>query len=520
MTMNPKRKKTMNKSAFLKPSAVLWRWMVAIALLWPTVSIPAQTTQPVPGNDSIPKALNQYVRQISTNVPFLELPDFAERRPPEVVTKSQALEDIAMLEYILDTAYSGKTYWANQGINFSALAQALRAYVAGRDRDEVPVAGLEDIIFEYLQNMTDGHTKIIGLATRELARGTRAYFAEVIVEKKEQGFVVVESKEPNVAVGDDYTDSRQHLFRTLSRPETERYLIGELSSSRLDTLAVSFKNTPRQLPLHPCRIGDVDYPKNQPVESREVQTIPVVRTTSFMRRFDGPLRAFAESGKSLKDRKVVVWDLLNNDGGDAGYARRFIENLNGSAVGFQYLLTLHSPAIAQAYLPGKNLWLKDFMPAEWLRADADLKSLPPEVREIRTACEREAEAMKQNPRMYWEVTPAAAATGGRFKSKLIVLSNQRVGSAANNAVALAKSVPGCIVIGCNTSSGFTFAEVVTYCLKHTAIKLRLPRKITIHPEFDNERGFLPDYWLDSAQPLDEVIHWLTAPDTYQFSYRR
>ena len=88
------------------------------------------------------------------------------------------------------------------------------------------------------------------------------------------------------------------------------------------------------------------------------------------------------------DNHVMAWVigafndkrlLLGNDGGDSAYGRRFIENLNGSATGFQYLLTLHSPAIAQAYLPGKNLWLKDFMPAEWLRPDVELQSLPPEV---------------------------------------------------------------------------------------------------------------------------------------------
>lgn len=215
----------------------------------------------------------------------------------------------------------------------------------------------------------------------------------------------------------------------------------------------------------------------------------------------------------------MVWDLLGNDGGDSAYARRFVENLNGSAVGFQYLLTLHSPAIAQAYLPGKNLWLRDSMPAKWLKPDANLKSLPPEVREIRKACEREAEAMRLNPKMYWEIVTGPTKAEGRFHGKLIVLSNNRVGSAANNALALAKSVPGCIIVGCNSSSGFTFAEVVTYSLKHTAINLRLPRKLIIHPDFDNEKGFLPDYWLDSPRPVEEVVRWLTAPNTYEFHFR-
>jgi hypothetical protein len=492
--------------------------MFIIVFLTASWLLQGQTTYLESDSTTIPPLVSQYIQQISTGVPFLELPDFAEHQPPSVVSKEQALEDIAMLKYILETAYSGRFYWANHGIDFSALFQALRFYINGQGQDKISVARLEDIIFEHLRNMTDGHTKIIGLTTHELAAGFRPYFAEIIVDKKKRGFIVAESQEKHVAVGDEYTDSPQHLFRTLSRTGTEQYLIGVLSPSCVETLSVAFKNTSQHVRLHPCRIGDVDYRGSQPVESREVQNIPVVRVSSFLGEFDGPLRIFAESGKSLRGQKVVVWNLLDNDGGDAGYARGFIENLNGKAVGFQYLLTLHSPAIAQAYLPGKNLWLKGFIPAEWLRTDADLQSLPPQIREIRKEAEREAAEMKQNPKVYWEITSAVSEAQSLFKGKLVVLSNQRVGSAANNALAMAKSVPGCVIIGSNSSSGFTFSEVVTYSLKHTFIKFRLPRKIIIHPEFDNQKGFLPDYWLDSAQPVEEVIRWLTAPETYQFKY--
>jgi hypothetical protein len=37
------------------------------------------------------------------------------------------------------------------------------------------------------------------------------------------------------------------------------------------------------------------------------------------------VRAFAESARSLRDRRAVAWNLLGNDGGDAGYARGFVQ---------------------------------------------------------------------------------------------------------------------------------------------------------------------------------------------------
>ena len=42
--------------------------------------------------------------------------------------------------------------------------------------------------------------------------------------------------------------------------------------------------------------------------------------------------------------------------------------------------------------------------------------------------------------------------------------------------------------------------------------------LIINPSNHMEKGFLPDYWLDSDKPIEEVRKWLTNPDTYQFNY--
>lgn len=79
-----------------------------------------------------------------------------------------------------------------------------------------------------------------------------------------------------------------------------------------------------------------------------------------------------------------------------------------------------------------------------------------------------------------------------LKESSIQYINSRVGSAAINATAFTKSIPNNILIGENTSGGYTFGEVIYYNLKHSKIKLKLPIKIVVYKDFDYEMGFLPN----------------------------
>jgi hypothetical protein len=108
---------------------------------------------------------------------------------------------------------------------------------------------------------------------------------------------------------------------------------------------------------------------------------------------------------------------------------------------------------------------------------------------------------------------------GDYKGKLVVLSNFRNGSAGNNALAMSKSVPNSVIVGENSNMTYAFANTRNFSLKHSRIKLRLPGRLIIHPENSLERGFLPDFWLDSETPVKEVAEWLLDPDGYQFKYQ-
>ena len=49
--------------------------------------------------------------------------------------------------------------------------------------------------------------------------------------------------------------------------------------------------------------------------------------------------------------------------------------------------------------------------------------------------------------------------------------------------------------------------------------VQLASSVSLVPGFEEGVGFMPDYWIDSADPVGEVVRWLNNPDTYRFRLR-
>jgi C-terminal processing protease CtpA/Prc len=147
-----------------------------------------------------------------------------------------------------------------------------------------------------------------------------------------------------------------------------------------------------------------------------------------------------------------------------------------------------------------------------------LDSIPLSKREKIRKIRLDKQTIRKDPVKYWEVEMPPKKEPGNYKGKAILLVNHRTNSAANNAIAYAKSIPNSVIIGENSGSAYTFANVKYYALQHSRIKLWLPSVLILNPDNLMEKGFEPDYWLDSAQPSEEVRKWLSSPDSYQFRY--
>ena len=107
---------------------------------------------------------------------------------------------------------------------------------------------------------------------------------------------------------------------------------------------------------------------------------------------------------------------------------------------------------------------------------------------------------------------------GRYKGRLILLTNRRVLSAGEGIVGVSRSVKNSIIIGENTGGSAQFSSTCGFYLPHSKFIANLPRQFIIIPNLEECVGYLPDYWLDTHEPVREVLKWLDDPENYQFKY--
>lgn len=466
--------------------------------------------------NQIPGELKNYVPSLQSKVDYVEIPDFSFDTPPEYINKAKALEDVKVLTYILETGYCGRFYWGKNGVDFNDLYLKLNELVE-LSADSVSVRSFENIIINSLSKLNDGHSKLEGFKTTEFAKSKHAYFADIVLEKQNNIYRVIQSRQPDIKPGMIYSGSNDKLFLTLSPKNKEYYLLGTLSFKKVENLSVYFDSKVRDVKLHRCKISTA-HNSDKVFESEQKGNLTYIRVSKLDEKYQNTLKKFADIGNELKNRELIIYNLVNVDGGNAIYPRRFIENLNTNARGFDYMAALHSPSVNQVYMPGKNLWMSTFLPKEWLVADVEIEKLPRDIAQIISEVRDENKKLRTEPVIRWEIIKNEIPETGTYKGKFITIINSKVGSAAINATAFTKSITNSITIGENTSGGFTFGEVVYYNLGNSKLKLKLPTKIVINKDFNYEQGFLPNYWLDSDDPEMEITKWLDNPETYQFVY--
>ncbi len=466
--------------------------------------------------DTLPDFLSSYIDSLSRAVEYKEIPDYVDKPCPKYISKNQAREDIEMFKYFIKTAYSGKVYWEKQGVDFSKCFLELKDLVKSSETDSISVRQIEDIMYNHLKFINDGHSRIIGFKNRELKKRILPFFTEVIIEKKAGKYVVLQSKVNGIVVGDEYTDCVKYLYKTLSNNKSEQYLIGILAYENPKLLKLSFKSGICDLPLHQCKIGEVINTPNTPAfQIDRIRNIPILKIWKFSgRKYAGQIEEFVEYGKKLRNEDLFILNLIGNTGGDSEWGNKFIINLNDAVIDKSYVLKLHSPAICQSVL-------KDMSNSWYTKDGLVTDSCPPHTKLFFDKMNSEHTIQKENPLRYWEIENRNIKQHemGTYKGKVIILSNHYNASAGETTLARIKSsVPNSILIGENSRGAFVFSSKMSYCLKNSLIKLQLTKYIEIHPDCHGDKGFLPDYWLDSNDPIKEVVNWINNPETYQFTY--
>jgi hypothetical protein len=459
-------------------------------------------------SQAIPEEYKNYIPKNSVPVSYKEIIPFHggnKLKIPAFITKEQAMEDIDMFEYLFSTSYAGYEYWESKGINFKSFFDEMRNYIS--DKDTISTYDFEHELSKIFRQIFDGHIALIGDIYNWAYRHKAVYYCDVLVEKSKDGLLkVIDTRNDSVKVGDLFTqnDAADYLFKTLSAAGKEHFFIGKISPDNVSSVKLSFNNREIEIPFHKSRLMYSRFDDPKPFYINRIKDIPVLRITSSADNLYPEMKKFTEAGKELKNEKILIINLFYNGGGSSEFPQTFMRNLNGNSDWEINWAMLTSPAITEYFYK------------------YDLSSMPavsPRFRNWIEANANKFENYRSNSVKDWEFGSAnERSKSGNYEGTLIFLTNRRILSAGEGMIGASQSVKNRIIIGENTGGVAQFSDICEYYLPNSKFIAKLPRQFLIIPGLEECVGYLPDYWLDTNEPLEEVMTWLQNRDNYQFKY--
>jgi len=454
----------------------------------------------------IPAKFRDFIKESTTRVPYKQLsPNSGSNSisAHDSISSSEALEDIEMLEYLWKTSYSGYEYWKFQGVDFDAYISKLKAWATQYPQ-------LETLEFEakasaILQEIYDGHISFVGAGYNAAYRHKAVYFTDILIEKMASGeYQVIDSKNKDISIGATFTQTEKndYLFPTLAPGDRQHFLLGLFSFKPQRSVELAFDNQLYEISLHKSRLLLARFDDLEPYSIDRVNEIPIIRVTSFRNELYPEMQNFMQAGFNLQAEDLIIINLFNNGGGSSVFPQTFLSNLNGPVQWESHWADLTSPAIAEYFY---NLELGP--------------TASPGYQSLVANYSRQYEKLRSFPVKSWTFSSTQnEQKPGKFKGKLILMTNRRVLSGGENLVGASSSISDRIVVGENTGGVAQFSSTSAFVLPHSRLVLNLPRQLIFIPGLEECVGYLPDYWLDTDQPLEEVLKWLEAPEKYQFKY--
>lgn len=470
--------------------------------------------------DTVRGPLADYISDLYSPSTFMEITPPSEGDCTDSISSAELSEDIELLKYLIEYGYSGFTYWSNNGVDFNSAFDSLEELtISGNSID---VQDFERRIANALSGIQDGHVTVKGHETHRFINRYNPYFTNVIVElsRREEGdsilhdrYVVIQSLYDSVKPGMIYTGPEDRLFRILSRRGSEQYQLGVFSNEEMTEASFPFNTEPGsgagasnadtlKLPLHECNLTARTDDSREGIYYRtQIDGIEMIRVRSFSGEYYDALAGFISAGDTLASTERFIVDLTGNSGGNSSYPMQFVRSLNGVAQWRVSVAMLCSPATigAVASIP--------------ITEDS-----PENLVEYVNSAQNTLELLRDHPVRNWftfnDSLPPRLM--GNYSGQAVFLCDREVASSGEAFLDYSLSIPGAVHIGENSAGIGTFGDVRNYWLPNSHIRITLPCKLFIAPGFEEGVGYLPDYWLDSPEPIHEITEWMSNPDSYQF----
>ena len=382
------------------------------------------------------------------------------------IIKREARDDLVLFFELMQYCYCGYPYYLKDKIDVEAKTAEILEILP---ETNITTFAFGDAICRVLSPyINDSHFAFASDHRTSFARPFHARFSDVIVYAVEGGYRV-ENENPQVPTGYLFSEDevRTYLFETLpGKDGTRRYLLGVYSPEETKEIPIGRFI----LPLHICRT-DSSHPDPAWGAVREEMRdgVPIVHHATYSAKNVAlSSEDYKKLGAKYRGSNALVWSLLSNLGGNSEYPKSFVLGLNGYACWEMDLAILSGP------FTGKG-----------------------EMREIRYE-------IYENEKM--------DLSRSEYTGQLFVLQNKAVASSGESALYYARSVKNAIFVGSASMGCGQFGDIGVYHLPNTGLVFQMGYKVFNNERFEEGKGLFPDYWLDSEDPLGDMVSYIHAKE--------
>lgn len=377
------------------------------------------------------------------------------KETPEKITYEEALEDILYFQFVMEHGYSGYKTWGKDKFDkaFIELKKKLSQW-----KNDIVVEDFLDMTGKQLDFIFDGH---LAITTEKHGVGfykpLRTYVSDYLLTEHQDGFLITET---NQALS--FENPYARIFPTISNGE-KCYLIGMRSYDEVEILEVSIDGKKTIIPLH--RINSDKRKKEVIQETKNFDKVAYIKSDTFIGDNQEELESIYKTGKELRKHSNVIWDLSNNMGGNAEFAKQFIKGLCGCCSDSNKTYQLQSTLVHA-------------------KETGEIKDIPYGLKEI-----KEYEEFNEP---------------NKFSGHLHIIINDSVASSGELAIIMTSCISNRTIYGCNTLGIGKFGDLLIYYLPNSKATIWCPHKI-YENTIEESKGYEPDHWIDDSDPLNQVL---------------
>lgn len=372
---------------------------------------------------------------------------------PEALSVDAAREDVLYVQYVLENAYSGYSYYDETLFRtaFDSILKELSTF------EKVSPNALIDLICTHLSFISDGH---LSLSTQDYGKGfykkVQTYVSDLIITETDGCYF-------DLHTGKQISfDNTLRIFPTIVNDASNAHLVGIRSKDTVEEISLGIGNKQETLPVH--KIKSQAIKEDSLVEECYLGDIAIITCSNFIGDSDESLNKLHEIGRKCRKFKHVIWNLSNNLGGNSELPKQFLLGLTGGFNDTLKFLELRSTLVhAKEY--------------------GNIQDVPYHFEPV-----------------YNEQTKRSDL----FKGELHVIINDMVASSAEIAIAWAASLPRVTFYGCNSLGIGCFGDLCVYYLPNSQITLWCPQKV-FDTNIVETVGFEPDFWIDNNDVVSSVL---------------